>query len=172
MKLIEGLRVNNFILIKKEQLLWQCLCDCGTNFSSISKNISRGKVSCGLCIVSSNGTRVVDKTITLYRSKIRTYKDVAKRRSLKWELEESLAIKLFQSKCHYCKQEPAKSLSVYKNNRKGLRDVEVLVNGIDRINNDAHYTQDNVVPCCFICNRAKSNLDYKDFLNWINKIGR
>ena len=33
--------------------------------------------------------------------------------------------------------------------------IEGEINGIDRLNNDIHYTLENCVPCCKICNRMK-----------------
>lgn len=43
-------------------------------------------------------------------------------------------------------------------------------NGIDRLNSSIGYEVDNCVPCCYICNRAKAQLDDKTFLNHITKI--
>jgi len=33
-------------------------------------------------------------------------------------------------------------------------------------------TKENSVPCCFICNRAKGNMGYKDFILWIQTIAK
>lgn len=46
----------------------------------------------------------------------------------------------------------------------------ILVNGIDRIDSSKGYNKENCVPCCFLCNKMKSNLYYKDFLHHIGKI--
>ena len=36
--------------------------------------------------------------------------------------------------------------------------------GLDRINNNKGYTKSNVVPCCYQCNRIRSNIyTHKDF---------
>lgn len=42
--------------------------------------------------------------------------------------------------------------------------------GIDRLNNDKGYTVENIVSCCSICNKAKSNLTMEEFLAWIERI--
>ena len=39
-------------------------------------------------------------------------------------------------------------------------------NGLDKP------TYDNVVPCCKICNYAKSNMSIKEFHKWAVKIGK
>jgi hypothetical protein len=43
-------------------------------------------------------------------------------------------------------------------------------NGIDRINSSGHYTNDNVVSCCMICNKMKNNLPLDLFLDHVKKI--
>lgn len=40
---------------------------------------------------------------------------------------------------------------------------------LDRIDSQKNYIISNVVPCCKVCNRAKSNMNYHDFLDWIEK---
>lgn len=42
-------------------------------------------------------------------------------------------------------------------------------NGIDRVDNFKGYTLENSVPCCTICNRAKSNMLYDDFMSYIQR---
>lgn len=44
--------------------------------------------------------------------------------------------------------------------------------GIDRLDNNKGYSPNNVVTCCFQCNRAKNNKDAKDFINWAIKIAQ
>ena len=38
------------------------------------------------------------------------------------------------------------------------------------MDNSKGYSLDNIVPCCKICNRAKSDLTYKDFIEWIRRL--
>jgi hypothetical protein len=40
---------------------------------------------------------------------------------------------------------------------------------LDRIDNNLGYLDDNVTPCCKICNMAKSSKTVIDFVNWIEK---
>jgi hypothetical protein len=37
-------------------------------------------------------------------------------------------------------------------------------NGIDRLVNDGGYSAENSVPCCWTCNRMKSDMSAADFL--------
>jgi hypothetical protein len=43
-------------------------------------------------------------------------------------------------------------------------------NGLDRIKNAEGYTFENVVSCCYICNRAKSTMTQEEFLAWISRV--
>ena len=40
---------------------------------------------------------------------------------------------------------------------------------LDRHDNTKGYTEDNVSPCCKICNQAKGQLTHVEYFNWIKK---
>lgn len=40
---------------------------------------------------------------------------------------------------------------------------------LDRVDSHHGYNISNVVPCCKICNRAKSDMNIWDFINWLKK---
>jgi hypothetical protein len=46
----------------------------------------------------------------------------------------------------------------------------VNTNGIDRVINTVGYTVNNCVPCCFVCNKAKSDRDLDEWNSWLNRI--
>ena len=54
-------------------------------------------------------------------------------------------------KCHYCEESDWKKL------------------GADRINNDLPHTPDNVVPCCFECNKKRGTKSYEEFMKMLGK---
>jgi RNase P subunit RPR2 len=41
---------------------------------------------------------------------------------------------------------------------------------IDRVDNNGHYTPDNVVPCCKHCNFAKRFMGIREFMEWASKV--
>ena len=45
-------------------------------------------------------------------------------------------------------------------------------NGIDRVDSDLGYVEGNMVPCCSICNRMKSNLGREVFLAQVARIAK
>ena len=55
------------------------------------------------------------------------------------------------------------------NNLSGYNGIYIY-NGIDRIDNNKGYTIDNIVPCCHICNQAKSSFTLQEFQDWIEKV--
>lgn len=54
--------------------------------------------------------------------------------------------------CHYCGVE--EMLLRFHTEKLGLKTPYMT---LDRLDNDGHYTPNNVVSCCFVCNRIKSN---------------
>lgn len=59
---------------------------------------------------------------------------------------------IFNQPCHYC----------------GRTDWHEL--GCDRIDNNLPHTPDNVIPCCWECNRKKGLTPYNEFMRMIGKI--
>ena len=70
-----------------------------------------------------------------------------------WKLTDNEALELINNICHYCGE---------KN--------ETSCNSIDRKDSEKHYTIDNCVPCCKMCNNMKNTLKYTEFLNIIEHI--
>jgi hypothetical protein len=97
------------------------------------------------------------------------YRRGAKVRNLSFELSQGEFFKMVKQNCHYCGIEPSRQTQQYAYKIDQGKD-RLVVNGIDRINSDYGYTKTNTVPCCQICNRAKSNMKYEDFQNWISKL--
>lgn len=65
------------------------------------------------------------------------------------------------SNCHYCNKE----LKFSKYTRDENSNYMSRAYQLDRKNNNLGYTKENVVPCCWKCNRIKSNIyTYEDFI--------
>lgn len=73
---------------------------------------------------------------------------------------------LSQMLCIYCGEQPL-NLS----NPSSLKiNVPFIYNGLDRLDSSKGHTLDNVVPCCWNCNRMKSNRSLTDFNQWLTDI--
>lgn len=77
--------------------------------------------------------------------------------------EEEIRLIIF-SNCFYCGTVPN---LIYPCNGRNLTTRYI---GIDRVNNSLGYITNNCVPCCAICNRAKSTMRQEEFLEWINRL--
>lgn len=80
--------------------------------------------------------------------------DSAKRRGIQHSLSIGELKCLFEAPCFFCGQAPQESKSW----------------GIDRLNNGIGYHYDNCVPCCKICNIAKSTLGFEEFVSHVARI--
>jgi hypothetical protein len=77
---------------------------------------------------------------------------------------------LTKQNCYYCGTKP--SAIIYNSNGNGRSATPYIYNGVDRVDSSKGYTPDNVVPCCKQCNRAKMDMDVKEFLRWARRLGR
>lgn len=108
----------------------------------------------------------IDKTISKYEKlfnapidvllqigeKYDSYKSRSKRNKIKFTLTFKQFDTLVKNNCHYCKI-PVKDKPM----------------GIDRVNPKKGYILMNCVPCCWTCNRAKSNMSYIDFKEYLKR---
>lgn len=83
--------------------------------------------------------------------KLSEYKLCAKNRNIAWNLENEYALELFNSKCTYC-------------------NLLVTYNGIDRLDSNGPYSEDNCVACCKECNYMKGTHAPQTFLNIVEYI--
>ncbi len=92
------------------------------------------------------------------------YKRHAARRGLSWNLSCEYVRSIITSPCYYCGSSESNTKTT-KNTKDPLK-----YNGIDRVNNSDGYEESNVVPCCFVCNRAKGDMSENEFREWMKKI--
>lgn len=97
---------------------------------------------------------------------LNSYRHNAVKRGLRFDLTVEEFATLTQGQCHYCGVSPQQG---FDNPR---RNGVYVYNGIDRIDNVLDYTIENCVPCCGICNRAKSNLSIDEFEAWLERLLR
>ena len=145
----------------KTYVAWECLCDCGNSITLTGKQLTRGQVSCGCARFSGRFRKQLTDIDANVMKVISEYSNKAKAKNRIWLLSFDEAKTLLLSSCKYCGSSPSRLVRVYP-------DIEsTLVGGIDRVDSSLGYTVENVVPCCKICNRAKSDLTYSDFMSWI-----
>ena len=133
--------------------LWLCQCECG-NTTVVRGSSLRTKEtqSCG-CLQRErvSESRAFPKGIARFNSLVSGMKMNAKRKGLKWDLSDGKVKELISQSCYYCGALPSSHKPYPTKKFNG----DFPSNGLDRINNEKGYIEDNVVSCCKLCNRAK-----------------
>jgi hypothetical protein len=80
----------------------------------------------------------------------------AGKRGLDWQLTKAQFYALTRLPCFYCE--------------KQLLDDPHDIHGLDRVDNLKGYTTDNVVPCCYMCNKMKGAFTAANFLEHVQLI--
>jgi hypothetical protein len=138
---------------KNNKRVWLFQCDCGTICEKVMEKAVKSWVkSCG-CLVS---TRTPQESL-IHSVFTDSYNDGS--------INESQFITLSRLPCAYCLAPPSNTR--YHRTHK---QVSFTYNGLDRIDNNRPHDFDNVVSCCFECNRIKSNYTMEEFRTKITKI--
>lgn len=157
---------------------YNMICECGKETKQRIDQVVRGQIkSCG-CVhkeyinsteakerivkISKNRKFEIDNNHSAFMKVYHSYK--FDQRKLEFNLSKEDVKSLTSKDCTYC-GDPPKSISL-SDNKMG----EYVYNGIDRVDPNIGHILENCVTCCFICNRAKSNMGLKDFLEWIKKV--
>lgn len=159
---------------------WRCLCVCGKECIVLAHKLKSGHTkSCG-CYKTEVSRK--DPIQTCWDKYVYTYSKNAKNRGYDWNLTIDEVKNLASQNCYYCNNEPveytlAKKSYLRQLNKVGCKiDQEfanskvIFTNGLDRVNNDKGYSANNVVPCCAICNSAKSDHSEEEWNAWLDRI--
>lgn len=148
---------------KHGNILYDCVCECGNHVIVRGNALSSGNTkSCGCYSTYIKKSKKLPDDRGVINQIILQYKRHAKSRQLDWELTYDQVKEIIQKPCFYCGEEKT-------NNKITKNCTGYLHNGIDRVDSKKGYFIDNVVPCCKICNYAKSDMSQKNFIDWIKK---
>ncbi len=133
-----------------------CRCDCGVELEILAQRVVGGeKKNCGCKPLYPKEQRAITRTFNRYKTS-------ANERGYAFELSrEEFEYLIFQN-CFYCNSKPSQERRAGKS--------EIIINGIDRKNNDKGYNKKNCVPCCKTCNGMKSDLSFRRFINHLKRI--
>jgi hypothetical protein len=139
--------------------LWTLTCtNCGVVVERITEHVPKWK-RCRRCLGLPQGTNGLRYLFRRYRAKAAKMK-----RSFELTLEQFRSIT--SSHCFYCGQPPQ---AVSWGGQKYIDNTWSCYhfNGVDRWDNSKGYTQENTVPACEVCNRAKHQMSATDFIAYI-----
>lgn len=173
-ELVPGTKLGRLTIIsldhvdKRWRRFYLCECECG-NYKVIqgSLMLSGNTKSCGCLAIEVKKNKRISENHSELTAIILGYKRHAIDRGFSWKLSREFVKQLINKNCHYCGSQPS-NIKKTKNSLSG----GLLYSGIDRIDSSKNYTQDNVVPCCKICNYAKSNMDINEFRKWAIMLGK
>lgn len=130
---------------------WVVKCSCGNYGSVDTTSLKSGNSqSCGCYQKELISGERISKERKHLNKKFNQYRHGAIKRDYDFDLTIDDVEKLLNKKCHYC--------------------GNINSDGIDRVNNNIGYNIDNCVPCCKTCNRAKNNMTYEEFMQWIDNL--
>lgn len=152
------------------EIIWELKCECDTIIYRIAHMVTNGNCqSCG-CLKKDTLpflTRKYDAALSsAHVVHKRTYKDCP----------FDIFMELSQSNCHYCGVLPSKIFNAAQlpsanyNSDYQKQQGNFTYNGLDRIDNKKGHETENVVSCCFTCNRMKSDMAYDEFKAHIKQI--
>jgi hypothetical protein len=163
---LTALRLDHIGIHHRSYFLFQC--DCGNQKIILGSGVVSGNTkSCGCLSQEVKKNKRISDTHSEITAIILGYKRHALDRGFKWNLSRQFVEQLIKKHCHYCGMPPTNRKKTKNTIKDGL-----LYSGIDRINSSKDYDENNVVPCCRICNYAKSNLSIQEFHKWAVNIGK
>jgi hypothetical protein len=178
---LSGLKFNRLTVIAWENGKWRCICECGNTLKVQSAHLTNGNTkSCG-CLKTDNLSERSNKLIDgrkKFEPRIASARRVWKNTYCYRDnncLDFDNFLKISQQNCYYCGGLPNTKynhflLSSSKGSIESKQNGLFIYNGMDRVDNNKFHTIDNVVSCCYDCNRAKSNRNIKEFKSWINNL--
>lgn len=153
--------------------LWLCLCSCGKE-RPVKGNllVTNQTTSCG-CKLKENYIKFgkISKVknakpygIASFNLLFASYKQRSRSKNIDFELNEEQFRKLTSNNCYYCNRKPSNKFNIKHING------DYYYNGIDRKDNNIGYILNNCLSCCEICNKAKRDLPYEDYVLWIQDL--
>jgi hypothetical protein len=154
----------------RRYVIWKFRCECGDVVEKSAgyvmqtarrkdvRTVACGKVSCSI-------RQHLPGDAAAFNKVHRQYFDNARKRGYAFQLTKEQTRSLFTSPCFYCSAEPSSIMYPSRSQQPPF-----TYNGIDRLHNELGYVDGNVVACCWMCNRAKGDFTYEEFMEWINRI--
>jgi hypothetical protein len=142
-----------------------CRCSCGNTKTIRGDSLTSGAIrSCGCLLKESTAARFTLPDGRSARNRvIMNYSAKAKHSGLPFTLSRERFMALIVRPCVYC----GASLG---NCCTASASGDFLYTGLDRLDSTRGYEEDNVVPCCTVCNLAKRSRTRLEFMVWIDRV--
>jgi hypothetical protein len=141
------------------RVVWIFRCECGKEIELPATQVVSGNTtSCGC----KRANQYSGEKQLVYQLYLNYQKYDEKKQKVGDFIPFDIFEIMIKLPCHYCGREPFKILRA--------RGTEIKYNGIDAKDPTRSHSTGNCVPCCWTCNKMKSNKSYDDFLNHIKLI--
>ena len=139
-------------------------CNCGEPFTMNKSNtfVSKDQYACSNCKRKSRLAPFVGE-----RYIFRRVKSDAATAHRSFELDFGWFSEAIHMPCFYCGRKDINSSTIPSKRKDETLIAHFRYNGIDRIHNDIGYVEENCVPSCIVCNRAKNSMPFDEFIEWI-----
>jgi hypothetical protein len=176
-----GLKFNRITLLKrsdkknKGSFYWDGICECGNPILAIPSKVASGEIkSCG-CFCREKSSERFKKLGEMARKdppKISSAKHVWRSSYKDGDIDFEDWLNLTQQFCYYCGRQPLNCYNMAHklSSKEQKENGNFVYNGLDRIDSSLPHNKNNVVPCCYQCNWAKSAMPQKDFFDLMMKI--
>ncbi len=175
----KGEKIHRLTTLSYKNGRWLCKCDCGKEVNVLTENLKGNTKSCG-CLkreLSVKKAEEMTKKIRKYEPRIasarrrwKSYCYADKQCNIKFE--EFLEIS--QKDCTYCGIQPSTRFNYFtkakESSIKAIEEGLFIYNGLDRVDSNLPHLIDNVVSCCYLCNRSKNNRTVEVFKKWVNDL--
>lgn len=100
------------------------------------------------------------------------YKHNATKRKISFDLTLEQFRVIITKPCIYCHSTQESFIYAASSGMtsEGLKLSKFSYTGIDRKNSTIGYTWDNCVPCCKICNRGKQDMEYQQWIDYLDRL--
>ena len=144
---------------KDKDILWRYRCEkCGTEWRTKAEHL-RTKLACaGKCKRPHTNRPSTNAIDAVYN----TCENSAKIRDLEFNISKDDFIFLSQQPCRYCGEAPART----RRHKSG----NFVYWGLDRIENNRGYLNDNCCAACPQCNRMKLTQSFSEFMAHVDRI--
>jgi hypothetical protein len=152
--------------------IFSVICKCGKLAEVMYTNIRTGKTRCcntGSC--RSQNYKTPKSPEASYNSLLYAYKKGATSRGFIFEITKTEFKELVSKNFYYCGLVPSQIYAIRNTKTGEVRaGIELVYNGLDRVDNSIGYTLLNTVPCCKQCNLSKRDYSETQFKEWISRV--
>lgn len=146
---------------------WVGTCSCGTTVGPYTAAHWKKKIrACKKCGYGNRKANRIGGTHNAASSVYRNYKTSAAKRKLEFALTFEDFVSEATKPCFYCNRTETSYFSATQEWEETFR-----YTGLDRVDSSVGYLLRNVVPCCKVCNMAKSSMTVQEFYDWIVALG-